>query len=305
MKKSAHNSREGRSFWLIVFGLVVLGLIIAALLRNTDVALLNPQGLIAVEQYKLFLITSAILLLIAVPTVFLFYFVAWKYRETNQKADYEPQQKHGKLFVFSVWAIPCVFMVVLGVIMWSATHTLEPQKAIASSVQPITIQVVAMRWKWLFIYPEHNIATVNFVQIPTDTPIRFELTADEAPMSSFWIPHLSGQLYAMTGHVNLLNLIADKPRDYPGSSAELNGHGFAGMKFIARASSDEAYESWVKDVQLNSDVLDTTGYEEMLKPSENNVAAVYNLADPGLYDKVVMKYAGSHEVHTDSHKGHE
>lgn len=305
MTKPANKSHEGRSARFILYGLVGLGLIVAVLLRNTDIALMNPQGLIATEQYKLFLITSAILLLIAVPTVFLFYFVAWKYRETNKKATYDPHARHGSLFTFSVWAIPCVFMVVLGVLMWSVTHRLEPQKAIASNVEPLTIQVVAMRWKWLFMYPEQNIATVNFVQIPTDTPIRFELTADEAPMSSFWIPHLGGQLYAMTGHVNLLNLMAEKPGDYPGSSAELNGHGFAGMKFITRASSRDVYESWVKDVRANSPVLNADGYADMLKPSENNIAAVYSLADPGLYNTVVMKYAGSHEVHTQTHTEHE
>lgn len=305
MTKHEDTTDIARLARYILYGLIVLGLIIAYLLQGTDVALLNPKGLIAAEQYELFLVSSAILLLIAVPTLFLFYYVAWKYRETNEKATYDPNVRHGKSFMLGLWAIPIAFMAVLGVIMWSATHRLEPQKAIAADAKPITVQVVAMRWKWLFIYPEHNIATVNFVQIPTDTPVRFELTADEVSMSSFWIPHLGGQLYAMTGHVNPLHLMAEKPGDYPGSSAELNGHGFAGMKFIARASSPDIYESWVNDVQLNSGRLDAEGYKEMLKPSENNLVAFYKLAVPDLHDKVVAKYKGSHEVHTRSHKEHE
>ncbi|HSH55270.1 MAG TPA: COX aromatic rich motif-containing protein [Candidatus Limnocylindrales bacterium] len=307
MMKHENKVRGSKPVSRMVYALTFLSLLaltIAVLLKDADVALLNPKGLIALEQYKLFLISSFILLLIAVPTLFLFYYMAWKYRETNDKAIYDPHVRQGKGLTLSIWAIPIVFMVVLGGIMWSATHRLEPQKAIAANAKPITVQVVALRWKWLFIYPEHNIATVNFVQIPTDTPIRFELTADEVSMSSFWIPHLGGQLYAMTGHVNPLNLMAEKPGDYPGSSAELNGHGFAGMKFIARASSNEVYKSWVSDVQLNSTMLTADGYKEMLKPSENNNVAFYNLADSKLHDKVVMKYTGSHEVHTRSHKEH-
>ncbi len=307
MKKLKNKIHERIPVRLIAYGLIFLSLlvlIIATNLRNADVALLDPKGLIATEQYNLFLISSALLLLIAVPTIFIFYYVAWKYRETNDKVTHETESQDGRGFMFGIWAIPVVFLVVLGGIMWTSTHRLEPQKAIASNVEPVTVQVVAMRWKWLFIYPEQKIATVNFVQIPTDTPIRFELTADEVSMSSFWIPHLGGQLYAMTGHVNPLNLMAEKPGDYPGSSAELNGHGFAGMKFIARASSPAVYESWVKDVQLNSGILQAEDYEELLQPSENNLVTFYNLEDPNLYDKVVMKYAGTHEVHTKGHKEH-
>ena len=281
---------EGRSVRLFLIGLVGLGLVLFVLLRDADIALLNPKGLIAAEERDLLYLTTAVLMLIAVPTMFLFYFFAWKYRESNEKAAYDPHTRHGKLFMFSIWAIPSVFMLVLAPILWSSTHRLAPQKAIAPDTKPLAIQVVAMRWKWLFIYPEQNIATVNFVQIPTGTPVQFELTADEVSMSSFWIPHLSGQLYAMTGHVNRLNMMAGTPGDYPGSSAEINGAGFAGMKFIARASSLETYDSWVQDVQANSGVLDSAGYEELLRPSENNRVAFYNLADKDLYDKVVMKY---------------
>jgi len=202
--------------------------------------------------------------------------------------------------VFSLWAIPTVFMLVLASVMWSATHKLAPQKAIASGTKPLTVQVIAMRWKWLFIYPEQNIATVNFVQVPTGTPVLFELTADEAPMSSFWIPHWGGQLYAMTGHVNPLNLLAETPGDYAGRSAEINGAGFAGMKFVAHASSKEDFDVWVKSVQLSSDVLDSEKYGMLLKPSENNTATFYSKADTDVYDNVLTKYNGSHD-----HTGHE
>lgn len=295
MTRHIHTPKSGALGKIALIALVVTVIAIALLLKGTDVVLLNPKGLIAGEQHYLFLFTAAVLFLIGLPTLFLFYFFAWKYRETNNKAAYEPHAKYGKGYIIAAWAIPSVFMVVLSVVMWVSTHELEPQKAIASDKKPITIQVVAMRWKWLFIYPEQKIATVNFVQIPTDTPVEFELTADEAPMSSFWIPHLAGQLYAMTGHINKLNLMAEKPGDYPGSSAEINGAGFAGMKFIARASSQATYDSWVQDVRQNSPPLDTAGYEDLLRPSENNLVALYTVADSNLYDKVVMKYMGSHD----------
>jgi cytochrome o ubiquinol oxidase subunit 2 len=305
MTKRGKTPHAVRPLGIILLGLIDLVILVALLVRGTNITLFDPKGLMAGEQLNLMLVTVAIMMVIAVPTLFLFYYFAWKYRETNEKAVYDPRIRHGKYFVFTVWAVPCVFMVVLAAVMWPATHRLEPQKLIAANAKPVTIQVVAMRWKWLFIYPEEKIATVNFVQIPTGTPVQFELTADAAPMSSFWIPHLGGQLYAMTGHVNRLNLIADTPGDYTGSSAEINGAGFAGMKFITRATSSEVYESWTQDVRLNSSLLDSAVYEKLVSPSENNPAASYNLADPDLYDKVVMKYMGTHDHNTEQSTGHE
>lgn len=287
---------------LVFLGLLGLGLFVMMLLQGTDVALFNPKGLIAGEQLHLMLFSVAVLLAIAVPTLTLFYFFAWKYRESNTKATYNPHVRNGKLFVFSLWAIPTIFMLVLASVMWPATHKLAPKQAIVADSEPLTIQVIAMRWKWLFIYPEQNIATVNFVQVPTGTPVQFELTADETPMSSFWIPHLGGQLYAMTGHENQLNLMAETPGDYQGSSAEINGAGFAGMKFTARASGKTDFDLWVQTVKQSSNVLDTAGYEKLLKPSENNPAAFYSQADPNLYDDLLIKYNGSHDHQTAEHE---
>jgi cytochrome o ubiquinol oxidase subunit 2 len=286
---------------LTILGLASLGLLITVLLQGTDVALLSPKGFIATEQRRLMLFSVFVLLEIAIPTLTVFYFVAWKYRESNEKATYAPHARHGKSLVFGIWAVPCTFMLILASVMWPATHKLAPQKLIDNGAKPLTIQVIAMRWKWLFIYPEQKIATVNFVQIPTDTPVQFELTADETPMSSFWIPHLGGQLYAMTGHLNQLNLMADAPGDFAGSSAEINGAGFAGMKFTARASSMADFNAWVQEVGQSPAVLNSAEYEKLLVPSESNQAALYSKADPDIYANMLMKYAGSHSKHT----GHE
>lgn len=294
MPANRKKSNLGRILGPILLALSCLGLLISVLLRGNNVALFNPKGMVAQEQHGLMLLTVGIMLIIATPTLFLFYFTAWRYRETNGKAMRNPDAGHSKFLNVSMWLIPSVFMVVLAAIMWPATHRLEPQKQIAADAEPLTIQVVALRWKWLFIYPEQKIATVNYVQVPTGTPVTFELTADEAPMSSFWIPNLGGMLYAMNGHVNKLNLVADTPGEYPGSTAEINGAGFAGMKFTANATSKDDFDLWVRERQLSSSGLGTAEYNELLKPSENNQAAYYSLADSALYDKVLMKYMGAH-----------
>lgn len=297
------NKKRLYRVWFVFFLVLVfanLALFIRWQLQGSNVALLNPKGLIAHEQFDLMVYSTAIMLVIAVPTIFLLYFFAWKYRETNNKATYHPGMRHGKWFNFSVWAIPTVFMLVLAFLMIPATHKLDPRKAIAADSKPLTIQVISMRWKWLFLYPEQKIATVNFVQVPLNTPVRFELTADESPMSSFWIPNLGGQLYAMTGHVNRLNLMATTVGDYPGSSAEITGVGFSGMKFTARASSNENFDEWVQQVKRSSSVLDAQTYANVLQPSKNNPVVFYSGFEPSLYAKVVMKYtgvAGGHNHH--------
>ena len=175
---------------IILLGLVDLGLLIRHILHGKNVALFNPKGLIAYEQQGLIIFTAAVLLTIAIPTLFMLYFTAWKYRESNTKAMRAPNSRNSKSLVLTMWLIPTVFMLVLATFMFSATHRLVPQKLIAADAEPLTIQVISLRWKWVFIYPEQKIATVNFVQVPLNTPVTFELTADEAPMSSFWIPNL-------------------------------------------------------------------------------------------------------------------
>jgi cytochrome o ubiquinol oxidase subunit 2 len=294
MAKHKKKLSKSESVGLFLLGLLGFGLSIAFLLQGTDIALFNPKGLIASEQHHLMVTATFIMLGIAVPTLFLLYFFAWKYRETNQKATTNHPTGNHKFQAFVYWAIPTGIMLILASLMLPATQKLEPQRSIAASNQALTVQVVALRWKWLFIYPGHNIATVNYVQIPVDTPVQFELTADEAPMNSFWIPHLGGQLYAMTGHQNRLNLIAEKTGDYTGSAAEINGAGFAGMRFVTRVSSEQDFEHWVNETQQSNQELSVSEYEKLLHPSENNQAAFYKDPDPELYGSIITKYAGSH-----------
>jgi len=281
--------------WRIVLGLGGLTVVMVSLMRGNNIALFNSRGMIAHEQRQLMIHIVVILLVIAIPSLFLLYFTAWKYRESNVKPPRSSKApgKHSRMLVSTIWLIPSLFALVLALIMWPAAHTLDPKHTIDPGTQPLTIQVVSMRWKWVFIYPEQHIATVNFVQIPEHTPVKFMLTADEAPMSSFWIPNLGGQLYSMTGHQNQLNLVGDMQGDYTGSSAEINGAGFADMKFTARVSPRDAFDFWVSDVKLSGNKLNEAEYQKLLKPSQNNPPTFYAAVDSDLYDKVLMKYMSS------------
>ncbi len=306
MPKNRKKNNHGRTAGMILLGMVCLALVVALLLHGHNVALFNPKGLIAHEQHNLMILTVGIMLVIAIPSLSLFFFTAWKYRESNTKAIHDPDAHHGRFFNVSIWLIPSIFAIVLASIMWPATHRLAPQKAIGADAEPLTIQVVSMRWKWLFIYPQQHIATVNFVQIPIGTPVQFELTADDAPMSSFWVPNLSGMLYTMTGHSNRLNLIADTIGDYPGRSGEINGAGFAGMQFTARVSSSEDFKQWVSEAQQSGTVLDTAAYNKLLQPSEKNPIAFYATNGSDLYDTVLMKYMGDMNMDGgDDHAAHD
>jgi cytochrome o ubiquinol oxidase subunit II len=271
-------------------------------LKGNNVAVLNPKGLVAAEQANIIYLSVAIVLAVAIPTVGLLYFVAWKYRESNSNASYKPKGPPSRTFVFTIWALPTVVMLIMAIILVPVTRRLDPKKPVDSGTAPITIQVVALRWKWLFLYPEQQIATVNNITIPKDQPVTFELTADDSPMSSFWIPNLGGQLYAMTGHVNRLNLMGTEIGQYNGGSAEINGPGFAGMRFTANVTSDHDFKTWVNSIKSKSNWLNDSAYTDLSKPSEDEPAASYSSYAPDLYNKIIMKYMGSHASHHTSNE---
>ena len=299
MEKSKKHPTN-KSNVIATLALLALASILLLLTFGKDIALLNPKGMIADEQNSLLIMSTLVMLGFAVPVILTIYFMAWRYREDNGKSDYHPETKNNKAFLLFAWGGPLITVLVLASLMLPATQRLAPKNAIASDNSEITVQVVSLNWKWLFIYPEHGIAAINHAQIPVDTPVRFELTADGAPMSAFWIPHLGGMLYSMTGHVNPLNLVADTVGDYPGSSAEINGPGFAGMKFITRVSSQEDFDAWVNTTKQSSPPLDEAEYSRLLEPSENNKAMFYSTSNPQLFNTIVEKYNAGHQHDGDS-----
>lgn len=296
-----NKTRHSRGWLALLIPLALLdfGLLIFNLIYGKNIALFDSKGLIAHEQRGLMIFIMIVMLGVALPVVIVLYLTAWKYRETNTKAVHDPNATQGKFAVGLMWVFPVVIMLALAPILWSSTHRLQPHTTLSVEAEPMTIQVISMRWKWVFIYPGQKIATVNFVQIPVNTPVTFELTADEAPMSSFWIPNLGGQLYSMTSHINRLNLIGETTGDYPGSSAELNGAGFSGMKFTTRVSSVEDFAHWVNDVKQSKTTLDSATYDTLVKPSEDNVVVLYSDYQSDLYGKVIEKYMGSHMSHVE------
>jgi cytochrome o ubiquinol oxidase subunit 2 len=276
---------------IALIAILVLGVLFlaAAYLRSHNVQVLNPKGLIALKERGLMITVTLLMLIVVIPVFVMTFFIAWKYRESNTKAKYSPELDHNSVAEFTWWAIPCVLILVIGIITWQSSHELDPYKSLVSSAQPITIQVVALPWKWLFIYPEQNIATVNFVEFPQNTPVGFEVTSD-APMNSFWIPQLGGQIYAMAGMRTNLHLMASGTGSYNGSSANLSGKGFAGMKFIAKSVSSGDFNQWLATVATTGGRLGLEQYTQLAKPSENNQVTYYSSEENGLYDWIISKY---------------
>jgi cytochrome o ubiquinol oxidase subunit 2 len=286
--------------WALLFVVVVA--VSALLLREHNFAVLNPKGLIAHNEYRLILFASLLSLFVVIPVFAMTFFIVWRYRASNSRAAYRPEWDHNRTAEAIWWGIPLLLILVLAIVTWKSSHDLDPYKPLSSTKQPVTIQVVALQWKWLFIYPEHNVASVNFLQIPTDTPINFQVTAD-APMNSFWIPQLGGQIYAMNGMTTKLHLLADEPGDYRGVSANLSGEGFSGMDFIARASSEAEFDAWVSKAKQSDKQLTKASYADLAKPSKNAPVTLYRAEAQGLYGTVLMKYMMPSTETADAHDG--
>ncbi len=250
--------------------------------------LFNPKGFIAQQQSDLIINVVLILLVAVVTALVLAFTFAWKYRASKQ-SKFSPNVTSNTKLQLSWLAFLCIIIVSVATLAFKNTHALDPRKPIESENNAITVQVVALEWKWLFIYPELNIASVNFLQFPENTPINLELTAD-APMNSFLIPQLGGQMYAMNGMKTTLHIMANEIGDYRGFSSNISGEGFADMKFTARASSKQDFSTWVETVRLSGDNLNETKYEELSKPSKKNPVTSYVLADSDLFDSIMMKF---------------
>lgn len=265
-------------------------LILENFLLTHNVALFNPQGEVALRQRSLIITAVLLMLVVIIPLLVSAYIFAWKYRE-DKNNKYEPDGSK-RIWGGMIWGmIPAVIVGALMVMLWKGAHGLDPYRPLqAAGVKPLTIQVISLDWKWLFIYPEQGIATVNFIEFPENTPLNFELTADNAPMSSFWIPQLGGQVYTMTGMKTQLHLIANKTGEYRGQSAEINGDGFSGMRFSAKSSSQEEFEAWVNSVKNSKNQLSSDEYAKLIKPSEDNPVAYYSSISQGFFNGVIMKY---------------
>ena len=254
-----------------------------------SVAVLSPAGQISHKERQLFIIGLILSAVVVIPVYCLTIMIAIKYRATNTKAKYTPEWDHSRWLEAIWWGVPLIIITILSIITWNSSHQLDPYRTIASINPPITIQVVALDWKWLFIYPNQHVASVNQFEVPLNTPINFYLTSDSV-MNSFWIPSLGGQIYAMPGMATELHLIASKAGTYYGSSANISGNGFSGMNFKAIASSSSDYNSWLGVALHSKSNLNLANYNKLAKPSEYNPVNYYSGTTDGLFDSIVMKY---------------
>jgi cytochrome o ubiquinol oxidase subunit 2 len=275
-------------------GLLCYGALMA--LSGCSSELLNPKGAIGHQEKTLILIAMGIMLAVVIPVIGMTLYFAWRYRASNASATYAPKWAHSTRIEVVIWTIPCVIVAFLAVLIWNTTHSLDPYKPLESKVAPVRVQVVALNWKWLFIYPDYGVASVNRLQIPAGTPIAFDLTA-ESLMNSFFIPQLGSQVYAMSGMQTKLHLIADSPGVYAGLSAAYSGEGFSDMRFDAVAGSRQEFDQWVQQARKSPLKLDKAAYSVLEQSSSNNPVAIYTDVDPGLFDGVVNKYMHMHDKH--------
>jgi cytochrome o ubiquinol oxidase subunit II len=222
---------------------------------------------------------------------------AWRYRAANTRATYTPDWDHSTQLELAIWAAPLLIIIALGAITWVSTHKLDPYRPIEriaagrpvpADMKPLVIEVVALDWKWLFLYPEQGIATVNEIAVPVDRPIQFKITAATV-MNSFYIPALAGQIYAMPGMETKLHAVMNAPGDYAGFSANYSGAGFSGMRFRLKGMTDRDFERWLGDARRNGGALARTDYLQLEKPSAFEPVRHYAQVDPGLYDAILNR----------------
>lgn len=280
-----------RKYKLVVLALIILGIVVACAIffQNHNIVILSPSGLIGRREQQLIVFAVLLSLLVVLPVFALTIYIAWKYREGNTKAKYRPEWDHNNLMEAAWWVIPFVIIFILSIVAWNSSHHLDPFKPLANSTKSLTIQVVALDWKWLFIYPKQNIATVNFIEFPVNTPLNFQITSDSV-MNSFWLPSLGGQIYAMPGMTTQLHLMGNEVGNYTGSSANISGTGFSGMTFNARVTSLNEFGAWAQKVQSSKNILTPSEYNKLAQPSQDNLATYYFYPQQNLFDTIVNKY---------------
>lgn len=270
------------------------GLAPLLLLAGCEAVVLSPSGDIAARQADLLVKSTLLMLIIIVPVMALTVFFAWRYRGSNRKASFDPEWDHSTKLELVIWAIPLLIIVCLGALTWVGTHLLDPyrpldrisaEQAVAER-ETLQVQVVAMDWKWLFIYPEQGVASVNQLAVPVDTPVEFTLTSTSV-MNAFYIPAMAGMIYAMPGMQTTLHGVFNHPGDYQGLASHYSGAGFSGMRFTAQALDAAGFDDWVAQAAAGGGTLDRARYLELEEPSENVPPMTFAQVDPQLFSRVV------------------
>ncbi len=275
-------------FWIIV--LVAAAVISIGYLSTVNIPILQPKGIIADKEFRLLVAVVLIMCIVVVPVFIMLGYIVWKYRDSNHSPkQYTPDVSGNRKLEGLWWLIPSIIIAVLSVITWNASYALNPYKPIPSRNRTLPVEVIALDWKWLFIYPTKGIASVNDLRIPVNTPVHFYLTSDTV-MNSFWIPQLSGQIYDMPGMQTQLFVMADQPGDYKGWSANISGIGFASMMFNVHASSSGQFNLWVNKTKYISPKLNLAAYNRLAKPSMYVKPQYYSSPEPNLFYRTITKY---------------
>jgi cytochrome o ubiquinol oxidase subunit 2 len=268
------------------YSLLAVALIGAATLAGCSEGVLDPKGPVAAAERLILFNSLGIMLAIVIPTILATLAVAFWFRASNGRARYLPDFEYSGRLEMLVWSIPAMTVLLVGGVAWVGSHDLDPRKPLASMVKPVSVQVVSLDWKWLFIYPEQGIASVNRLAIPAGTPVSFELTSSGV-MNSFFVPQLGGQIYTMTGMVTRLHLQADHPGTYPGLSAQYSGDGFSDMRFAVDAVPAEKFAQWVDAARSTGPVLDAQAYADLAKPSKAVAPFTYHAVAPNLFNDIL------------------
>ena len=254
----------------------------------SDLGILNPAGPIAAANRMIMLNALAIMLAIVIPTIIGTLAFAWWFRASNTKARYQPEFTYSGRIELIVWSIPVLVILFLGGVIWVGSHDLDPRRPITSSTPPLDVQVVSLDWKWLFVYPDQGVASVNELVVPAGTPIRFTLTSSSV-MNVFFVPQLGSMIYTMNRMETELHLQADQPGTYRGQSSHYSGDGFSDMNFTVRAVTAGEFDGWLASVRGNGPDLDAGGYGELARQSQNVKPYTYRSVQPGLFEDIVSQ----------------
>ena len=271
--------RSGRRSWASVCAAILLA-------SCQPAGILDPQGPIASAERLLLINSTAIMLVVVVPVILATLAFAWWYRSSNTRASRSPDESYEGRIEFVIWSIPALTVILLGGVIWIGSHQLDPRAPIPGQSDPLRVDVVALDWKWLFIYPDQGVAAVNQLVIPAGTPIAFRLTSATV-MNSFFVPQLGSQIYTMGGMTTHLSLLADKPGEYPGFSANFSGDGFSEMRFVVRSVPAGDFNAWLDQVRGTGSALDDAGYDELAKPSKAVPPRTYRSVEPNLLDRIL------------------
>jgi cytochrome o ubiquinol oxidase subunit 2 len=245
-------------------------------------SILDPVGPVGADDATIFIDALLIMLAIVIPTILLAFWMAWRYRASNTKAEYLPYWSYSGRIEAVVWAIPILTIMFIGGVIWIGSYKLDPFKPLPSKTPPLEVQVVALDWKWLFIYPQQGIATVNQLVVPAGQPVHFSITASNV-FNVFFIPRLGSMIYAMPGMVSQLNLQADRPTVLFGQSSHFSGDGFSDMQFQVRSVAPADFASWANAARGSGPMLDQAGYAMLARQSQRVSPMTYRGVDPQLF----------------------